>query len=256
MLCPAACAASPPAAAGGLVGPHEQRHLGGLADGVRPDGDVADPVRGLTGEGHDAGAAATLAGGGRCGLRRGQQSGLAEVGGVRVAGRLALHDPDARAPVATGRHLLDLAVVQVGRRRALVLDVDLGEVGAGPQACAEHPLDEVAVDQVGLGARIRRVVGHAAEPTDAPRRAALQAFMADATAPSTARPAMNTPARPDERGRGGGAGAEAPPEPPPPIDPAPPVDRPAAESAEGRRTSSSEAAQPPSSTTTAVWRTR
>ena len=210
MLWPAACAASPPlrrAASSARISSATLAALPTVSGGIA---DRADPVRGLAGQRDDPGPAAALAGGRRGRLRRRQQPGLAQVGGVRVAGRLALHDPDAGAPVAPGRHLLDLAVVQVGRRRALVLDVYLGEVRAGPQARAEHPLDEVAVDQVGPGARFRRVVGHAAEPTEP--RAPSRFVQTDAVG----RP------EPSER-RGRRAGAEAPPEPPPADDPAPPV---------------------------------
>ena len=143
--------------AGGLVGPQEELDLGRLADGVGRDRHVADAVRRLPGERHDPRSSPALAGRRRGRFRRRQEAGLAEVGRVRVAGRLALDDPDACAPVAPGGHLLDLAVVQVGRRRALVLHVHLGELGSGAQARGEHTLYDVLVDHL---------VSHAAEPTD------------------------------------------------------------------------------------------
>ena len=83
--------------AGGLVGPQEQLHLGRLADGVGRDRHVADPVGRLPGERHDPRSSPALAGRRRGRFRRRQQAGLAEVGRVRVAGRLALDDPDACA---------------------------------------------------------------------------------------------------------------------------------------------------------------
>ena len=105
---------------------------------------------------HDAGTAAALARRGSGGLGRREQPGLAQVGRVGVARGLALDHPDAGAAVPAGGDLLDLAVVQVGRRRPLVLDVDLREVGTGPQTSSEHPLDDVGVDHVGHGVRAYR----------------------------------------------------------------------------------------------------
>jgi hypothetical protein len=52
---------------------------------------------------------------------------------VGEAGGVADDDPDAGAPVAARAELLDLAVVERGRRRSLVLDEDLGELAAGAQ---------------------------------------------------------------------------------------------------------------------------
>ena len=80
--------------------PLQQLDLGGLGDVVGAALDVLTGARGCGRERHGAAAAAALAGGGGRGLGGGEQSGLAEVGGVGEAGRLALDDPDAGAPVA------------------------------------------------------------------------------------------------------------------------------------------------------------
>ena len=52
-----------------------------------------------------------------------------------------LDDPDAGAAVAARRELLDLAVVEQRRRRALVLDEHLGELAAGAERRRQGPLD-------------------------------------------------------------------------------------------------------------------
>ena len=115
-------------------------------------------------EGDDAGSTAALARGRGGRLGRGEQPGLAEVCGVGVARRLALHYPYTGSPVPSRGHLLDLPIVQVGRGRSLVLDIDLGELGSGAQPRTEDPLDDVGIDHVRAG----DIVGHAAEPTDGP----------------------------------------------------------------------------------------
>ena len=61
-----------------------------------------------------------------------------QVGGVREAGRVAPHDPDAGAAFAPGHELFDAAVVEAGARRAPVLDEDLGEVAAVAQRVVER----------------------------------------------------------------------------------------------------------------------
>ena len=61
-------------------------------------------------------------------------------------GGLTLDHTNAGAAVATGRDLLDPPVVEPDGRAALVLGVDLGEFGPGPQRRTEGPFDHVLVD--------------------------------------------------------------------------------------------------------------
>ena len=154
--------------AGGVVDPPQQLDLVRLGDLV---GDSARRccIRLPFGarEGHGAGPAATLAGGRRGGLGGGAQPALGEVAGVGEAGGLAGDDADAGAPVAAARHLLDAPVVEPGRRRALVLGVDLGELAAGPHRRRQHPFEDVVVDHPvhatgGSRSRVRPVAARAA----------------------------------------------------------------------------------------------
>ena len=71
---------------------------------------------------------------------------LGEVAGVGVAGRFAGQHAHAGAAVAAAVDLLDAAVVEAGRRRTLVLGVDLGEVAAGTHRRRQHSLEDVVVD--------------------------------------------------------------------------------------------------------------
>ena len=105
------------------------------------------------GQRHHPCAAAAIPGRGRRGRGRRREPGRRQVGGVREPGGLADDDPDAGAAVAPGRQLLDPAVVEEGRRRALVLGEDLGEVAPGPQRLGQHGRQGVGVDQVGCGHR-------------------------------------------------------------------------------------------------------
>ena len=70
------------------------------------------------------------------------------------AGRLAGDDADAGAAVAAARDLLDAPVVEPGRRRALVLGVDLGELAARPHRRRQHPFEDVVVDHPGHATEI------------------------------------------------------------------------------------------------------
>ena len=135
--------------AGDLVGPGEQLDLAGLRHVARHDLDHVRRRRGPAGEVDRAGAAASAPGGGRRGLGRGGKPGLGEVGGVGEARGVADDDPDAGAPVAARRELLDLAVVEDGRRRPLVLDEDLREVTAGVEGGAEGSTDDGLFDHAG-----------------------------------------------------------------------------------------------------------
>ena len=128
-------------------------HLVGLGHVVGVLADRAHRALRAAGERDGAGAAATLAGRGSGRLGRGEQPGLAEVGGVGETGGVALDHPDAGAPVATAGDLLDPAVVEPRRGGALVLGVHLGEVGARAHRRRQHPFQHVAVD-------------HAAQPTE------------------------------------------------------------------------------------------
>ena len=134
-----------PCAAGGLVGAGQQLDLGGLGDVLGIGLDVVRRERRRWRVSDDrARAAAATARRPRPPLRpRRARPGLGQVGGVGEAGGVADDDADAGAAVAAGGELLDLAVVEQGRRRALVLGEDLGEVAAGVQGRAEHAADHV-----------------------------------------------------------------------------------------------------------------
>jgi hypothetical protein len=69
---------------------------------------------------------------------------------------LALDHADADTPVATGRHLFDASVVEADGRVALVLGVDLGEVGSCAQRGAQRALDDILIDHP---ASLRLVAG-------------------------------------------------------------------------------------------------
>lgn len=77
----------------------------------------------------------------------GQQARLGEVGGVGEPGGLAGDDADARAAVATGGELLDLAVVETDAGAAPVGGEDLGEVSAGGECGGEDPRENLIVQQ-------------------------------------------------------------------------------------------------------------
>ena len=96
----------------------------------------------------------------RSGAGRGEQAVLAQVGGVREPGRVADHDTDARAPVPPGGQLLDAAVVEQRRRGPLLLDEQLGEVGAAFQAGGDDALHHRVVDQRCVVRGASGVVGH------------------------------------------------------------------------------------------------
>ena len=76
------------------------------------------------------------------------QTGLAEVGGVREPGRVAAHNADAGAALATGDELLDLGVVETRGRTATVFREHLGEVAAAAQRGLERALENGFLDQV------------------------------------------------------------------------------------------------------------
>ena len=79
-----------------------------------------------------------------------RRPGLAQVAGVGETGRLADDHPDAGAPVAARRQVLDPAVVEAGGRAAPVLGEHLGELAAGAQGDAQDRLDHRFVDQRSL----------------------------------------------------------------------------------------------------------
>lgn len=95
--------------AGRVVHPQQQCHLVGLAHIVGVLAHRADHTLRATGERHRASAATALAGG-RCGrLGRRPQAGLAEIGGVRETGGVALHHTDSGTVVVATGDLLDAA---------------------------------------------------------------------------------------------------------------------------------------------------
>ena len=85
---------------------------------------------------------------GRRRVRRLAQARLGQVGGVRVAGGLAPHDPDPGAALAARHQLLDLAVVEAGAGRAPVLGEHLGEVAAAAQGRGEGAFEDGGFDHV------------------------------------------------------------------------------------------------------------
>ena len=74
---------------------------------------------------------------------------LAQVGGVGEAGGVAANDADAGAPVESGRQLFDSAIVEAGRRAALVLGEHLGELASTAQRRAEDALEDGLFDHPG-----------------------------------------------------------------------------------------------------------
>ena len=135
--------------AGGVVGPLEHLGLAGLLDRLREDltlrcGGLHRPA--LQG-GNVGGALLTTRRGGR-GLGGVAEPRLGEVGGVGKARGVAPDDADARAPFATGDELLDLAVVEPGRRHPAILDEDLGEITASAKGRLQGPLKNCLFDQL------------------------------------------------------------------------------------------------------------
>src|SRR5205085_2398161 len=77
---------------------------------------------------------------------RGPQAGLRQIGRVGEPCGLPDHDTNAGTPLTTGRQLLDLAVVEPGRRDPPILDEHLGKVATRAQCGPEHPLHHRLVD--------------------------------------------------------------------------------------------------------------
>ncbi len=67
---------------------------------------------------------------------------------MREAGGVTPDDADPGAALASGDELLDLAVVEPGRRDPAVLGEDLGEVAAVAQGRVERALEYRFFDQV------------------------------------------------------------------------------------------------------------
>jgi len=65
---------------------------------------------------------------------------------VGEACRLPDDDPDARASLATRRQVLDLAVVEAGRRHPPILGEHLGEVAACPERSGQHASQHSFID--------------------------------------------------------------------------------------------------------------
>ena len=80
--------------------------------------------------------------------RRSEQTTLGEVGGVGEAGRLADHDSNTRAAIASGAELFDPSLIEQRRRRAPILDEDLGEVTAAAHRFVEHSLHDFLFDEI------------------------------------------------------------------------------------------------------------
>jgi hypothetical protein len=148
-------ARSPHRPSGRVVDPPEQFDLAALGTSSGYLLTVLTLGRVAAGERDRAHAAAALAGG-RGGRRgRGQQARLAEVGGVREAGGVALHHADAGTAIAAAGDLFDPSVVESGRGGPLVLGEHLRELGPVAHRSAEHLGEHVLVD-------------HLSEPTERP----------------------------------------------------------------------------------------
>ena len=104
------------------------------------------PVDRPAGDRHLLHAPTAAACGGGCCFGRAAQAGLGQVGGMGEAGRFPADDADARAPVEPRRQLFDLAVVEAGRRVALVLGEHFGELAAATQGGAEDALEDRLFD--------------------------------------------------------------------------------------------------------------
>jgi hypothetical protein len=65
---------------------------------------------------------------------------------VRETGGLTDDDTNPGATLATRRHVLDPAVVELGGGAPAVLDEDLREVAPRPQSRSDDPLDDCLVD--------------------------------------------------------------------------------------------------------------
>ena len=98
-------------------------------------------------EGHLADAAAAAPGRRRRRFGGTTQPVLGQVGGVGEAGGLAPHDADSGTTVEARRELLDLAVVETGRGRALVLREHLREVAARLQGHAQDATNDAFLYQ-------------------------------------------------------------------------------------------------------------
>ncbi len=140
---------------GGRVGPLQQLDLDRLRNGLGRGHHLVRPADLAPGEVDHFGAARPAPGRRTRSLGRREQALLGEVGGVRIPGGLTDDDPHARSAVASGAQLLDLAVVERGRRRTAVLGEHLGEVAAAAERRAQHLLQHRLLDHGGPLSRSR-----------------------------------------------------------------------------------------------------
>ena len=71
---------------------------------------------------------------------------LGEIAGVREPGGVALDHPDAGTSIAARGDLLDATVVEPDAGVALVLRIDLGEVGSRADRSGQHPFQDILLD--------------------------------------------------------------------------------------------------------------
>jgi hypothetical protein len=132
---------------GRVVRPKEQLDLLGLGDLGRQDAHRGRVGRRTAGERNGTHPATAAPGRRSGGVGRGREARRREIGRVGEARGVAHDDADAGATVVAGGELFHLAVVQVGRRRAPVLDEDLRERPAAPERGVERGVDHGLFEQ-------------------------------------------------------------------------------------------------------------
>ena len=137
----------PPSARADASARRKQLDLARLRHRLRQHRDLVRR-RGPAGQCDLAHSAATGSGRRGRGFGRLREAGLAEVGGVREPGRVAAHDPDARAAQATGGELLDAPVVESAAAAQAILGEHLGEVAAAAERGLEGALEHGRLDQL------------------------------------------------------------------------------------------------------------
>ena len=142
-------------APGSRVGPLQQLDLDGLRNRLGCSQHLVGPADLSPGEVDHLGAARSTPGGRARRLGRREQALLAEVGGVRVAGRLTDDDAHPGSAVTPGAQLLDLPIVERGRGRSAVFGEHLSEVAAAAERRAQHLLQHRLLDHRGPLSRSR-----------------------------------------------------------------------------------------------------
>jgi hypothetical protein len=83
---------------------------------------------------------------------------------VGKTGRFASDHTNASATVATARNLLNLAIVEPSRGRALVLYIDLRKLGTSAPALSQYFGYYIGFNKILAGA-YRRINSHSHQPT-------------------------------------------------------------------------------------------